>query len=230
MIGKKITTILSVVLFAGNGLYAVPVDKIFTSSGQILPGEEWENVFIHNDGTIVDMIGGDVDGIATYDASMVNVTGGHVNTLDALEFSTVNISGGYVYGLFGKNQSIVTFSGLAAGRTFGVEDWAILTITGGVLDYLGAMEQGTLNIRGGVVSDSLGAWDSANVNIYGYGFTYDPSGGSADGGQLRGFYLNGSSFILDLYGAQTYTHINLVPEPATLLLLGFGIFVLRQKR
>ncbi len=36
---------------------ALPVDKDFTSSGQILPGEEWNNVSIYNDATIVDMLG-----------------------------------------------------------------------------------------------------------------------------------------------------------------------------
>ncbi|MHC4705729.1 MAG: hypothetical protein ACYS8I_01410, partial [Planctomycetota bacterium] len=45
------------------------LDKTFTSSGQILPGEEWNSVHIYNDDTVVDMLGGFVEGMATYDAS-----------------------------------------------------------------------------------------------------------------------------------------------------------------
>ena len=219
---------MMVVLLPAAGASAYP-DKYFYSSGQILPGEHWNNVYIYNDDTVVDMLGGGADGIGTYDASTVNIVDGYVNTLATQEFSRANISGGYVYSLFGMGQSTATVSGLAAGRTFGVEDWATLTITGGTLENICARDQGILNLRGGVVSESLGAWNSAVVNIYGYGFTYDPDGGAFDGGQLRGFYLNSSPFSIDLYGVQTYEHLNLIPEPASIFLLGFGVLALRRK-
>ena len=74
-------------------------DITFTSSGQILPGEEWGNVYIYNDDTIVDMLGGLADSIGAYDESTLNVLAGYVSTLDAREFSTANVSGGQVYGL-----------------------------------------------------------------------------------------------------------------------------------
>ena len=55
----EVKTILAVAIFCFTAvqLYAVPIDKIFTSSGQILDGEEWNNVSIYNDATIVDMLG-----------------------------------------------------------------------------------------------------------------------------------------------------------------------------
>jgi hypothetical protein len=76
---KVITIVASaaILCFTASELTAVE-DKIFTSSGQILPPEEWSNVYIYNDDTIVDMFGGLVDGIATYDASTLNITGGLV--------------------------------------------------------------------------------------------------------------------------------------------------------
>ena len=220
----------AIILFMACQLYAVPEDKIFTSSGQILPGEEWGNVYIYNDDTIADMLGGLVDGIGTYDASMVNVIDGSVNTLEGHEFSTANISGGYVYGAHALDHSVVNFSGDASSVTIGAGDFGTLNMTGGIADNVGASYSGTLNLYGGIIEDSLGASREAVINVYGYGFVYDPTAGSFDAGQLTGFWLDDTPFTIDLYGVETYSHINLVPEPATVLLVSLGSLMLRRYR
>jgi len=228
----KIITILavSIISFTTPELTAVE-DKIFTSSGQILPGEEWNNVYIYNDDTIVDMLGGDVDGIGTYDASTINVTGGHVNTLDALEFSTANISGGFVYGLNAKNNSIVNFSDDAQALSLGSGgDLSTVNMIDGITEYLRAGNCGIINLYGGVVSEYLNAWDSSTVNIYGHSFNYNPAGGSWNGGQLTGFYLDDAPFTIDVYDMQTYSHVNLIPEPASLVLLAIGCLLIKRKK
>jgi len=209
----KIITILSaaiILFFTASELTAVE-DKIFTSSGQILDGEEWENVYIYNDDTIVDMLGGTIDGIATYDASTVNVTGGHVNTLEALEFSSANISGGSVYGVFTWDHATTALStggnitSLGAGGELGT-----VNMSGGTTVFLRAGDSGIINLYGGNVTNYLNAWDSATVNIFGYNFNYDPVAGSWGGGQLTGFWNDDTAFTIDLYGSETYSHINLV--------------------
>ena len=205
-------------------------DKIFTSSGQILDGEEWSNVYIYNDDTIVDMLGGDVDGIGTYDASTVNVTGGHVNTLDALEFSTANISGGFVYGLNAKNNSIVNFSDGASGVSIGAGDFGTLNMYGGITEFLRAGDYGIINLYGGHVTDSLNSWGSATVNIFGYDLFKTSSGGRYGYGQVYGFFADGSSFNIDFNTSETYPHINLIPEPCSLLLLALGCLFLKRKK
>ncbi len=101
---------------------------------------------------------------------------------------------------------------------------------GGTAEYLGAIDSGTVNIYGGLITESLGAWNDAVVNIYGYDFNYDPMGGSRDGGQLTGFWLDSTAFIIDLYGTDTYSHINLIPEPCSLLLLALGCLFLKRKK
>jgi hypothetical protein len=221
----------AIILFMACQLYAVPEDKIFTSSGQILPGEEWGNVYIYNDDTIADMLGGLVDGIGTYDASMVNVIDGSVNTLEGHEFSTANISGGGVYSVFTWDHAKTNLSdggsitSLGAGGAFGT-----VNMTGGITEYLRVGDSGSINLHGGIVSEYLNAWDFATVNIYGYGFNYDPSAGNWNGGQLTGFYLDDTTFTIDLYDAQTYNHINLIPEPATFLLMSLGSLILIRHR
>jgi len=227
----KIIAILAtavILSFTASELTAVE-DKIFTSSGQILDGEEWNNVSIYNDDTIVDMLGGDVHSIGTFDASTINFSGGHVLTLSALEFSTANVSGGIVAGLDALNHSTVNFSDIAIGGTIGAREFGTLNMTGGITDLIGANDSGILNLYGGLITESLGAWNEAVVNIYGYDFNYDPMGGSLDGGQLAGFWMDGSAFVIDLYGTETYSHINLVPEPSSLILFALGAWLVRRK-
>jgi hypothetical protein len=221
--------VVLIVLTAGPILRAV--DKTFTSSGQIVAGEEWDNVYVYNDGTIVDMLGGILDSIVTHDASTLNVFDGQVSTLSALQFSTASIFGGSVDGAYAWDQSAVTLSdsgsvlSLSARGTSGT-----VRMIGGVAEYIRVGDSGTANLFGGVVNNYLNTWDMGTVNIYGYGWSYDPSGGNWNGGLLSGFWLDDTPFAIDLYDPQTYNHINLVPEPTSLLLLAAGAVLLIRNR
>ncbi|MHC4625135.1 MAG: PEP-CTERM sorting domain-containing protein [Planctomycetota bacterium] len=226
----KIYVIMTgVVLLGAWSAQAVLTDKTFTSSGQILPGEEWGNVYIYNDDTIVDMLGGSADSMGTYDASTLNVLDGYVSTMEVMEYSRANVSGGNLGGVHALGNATVNFSGdatavlLSAGSEYG-----IVNMTAGTVDYLGAGDWGIINLYGGTISENVGATGSSTVNIYGYDFDYDPTAGAYDGGQLTGFWLNGSPFTLDLYGGETYSHINLIPEPSSLILLGAGVLFAKR--
>ena len=217
------------VLLAGARVYALP-DKTFTSSGQILPGEEWNSVYIYNDDTIVDMLGGFAEGIGTYDASTVNIIGGHVNTLDATEFSTANVSGGEVYGLWAEDSGTVKLFPNGTVFSLGASGSGTTYMTGGTTEYARAGDSSLMHLYGGAISNYLNAWDSATVNIYGYDFNYDPTAGAWNGGQLTGFWLDHAPFTIDLYDAQTYSHITLIPEPNTLIVLALGALFLTRKK
>ncbi len=83
-----------IVVLTGGRAHAV-LDKTFTSSGQILPSEEWDNVYIYNDDTIVDMFGGSIQAMHTFDSSIVNVYAGDILWgISTNNSSTVNIYGG----------------------------------------------------------------------------------------------------------------------------------------
>lgn len=203
---KLFVIIAGVILLSASQLYAE--DKIFTSSGQILPGEKWNNVYIYNDDTVVDMFGGLVDSIAAYETSTVNVTGGYVSTLDAREFSTANVSGGYVHGLHALDQASVYFSGNASTVALRADDFGTVNMTGGIADHISVYDSGTSNLYGGDI-DYIFARNSSVVNIYGCNLAKTSSGGRYGYGRVYGFWSDGTEFTIDLSGSETYSHINL---------------------
>ena len=224
---KMWITIATAILFAAGQAGAVLDDKTFTSSGQILPGEEWGSVYIYNDDTVVDMLGGSADYISTFDASTLNVFDGQAE-VGAFDYSTINISGGELSGVQAMDDATIYFSNAASSGWLDIYASGTINVTGGSSDFLRAGGSGTFNLHGGCVGDFLGAWDLSVVNVYGYGFSYDPLGGAREGGQLTGMWLNDTPFSIDLYDAQTYEHINLIPEPCTLALLALGTLLAKK--
>jgi hypothetical protein len=223
-----VTIGLAILIFSGSAM-AVE-NRYFYSSGKILPGEEWANVYVYNDSTVVDMNGGLVDSIGAFNTSTVNITDGLAYTIDAHDQSTINITGGHTYWPHAMDNSIITFSGNALAGNIIAFDSGKIIMTGGTTVYLGAGYSGTIDLYGGTVTESLYVGDLATINIYGHDFIYDPDGGASDGGQIRGFYLDNSEFVIDLNGEETYSHINFVPEPTSLLLFGLGALIVRRKK
>jgi len=179
--------------------------------------------------TTVDMVGGRCDEVQVFDASILNITGGTVQSLYLRDRSSANISGGKLRGVFAWDNTRVDFLGDARATSVGASDWATVNMAGGTVKYLGAGGRGTVNLYGGTVSEAVDTWDLGTVNIYGYDFDYDPGGGDYDGGRLTGFYLDGTAFAIDLDGTETITRMNLVPEPASLLLLSLGALFRRWR-
>ncbi|MHC4478553.1 MAG: PEP-CTERM sorting domain-containing protein [Planctomycetota bacterium] len=223
----SVGVILLVLVTCGQA-YAVG-DKIFTSSGQILPGEEWNNVSIYNDDTVVDMLGGNVDSMGSHDASTLNVFDGFVSTLVALEFSRINVSGGHVQGLSALDWATVIFSGTASVVSLSASgESGLAQMVGGTAEYVRAGDSGTLELYGGLVSDSLNAFGSSAVYIFGYDLVKTSSGGAYGYGQVYGAWLDQTPFNIDFSTQETYLHVNLVPEPSSLLLLAGGLLLLRR--
>jgi hypothetical protein len=84
------------------------------------------------------------------------------------------------------------------------------------------------NIFGGVM-EGVESWDNSHITIHGTGFNY-PYGPLTDkSGTLTGTLHNGQAINCYFH---TYDNgsIVLVPEPATIVLLGIGGFFLKRKR
>ena len=153
-----------------------------------------------------------------YNSAAVDMTGGDILSLDMLNSSTADISGGSItQGLYAWNNSTVNM-------TDGTIGW-----------NLDASDSSTVNLYGGEITDWLYATDDTVVNIYGYGFSYDPDAGGWNGGQLTGFWLDDTPFTIDMLDniavdSTYYDHVNLVPEPGSLIMICGGCLFLRKRK
>ena len=180
-----------VMLLLASQVQAIDVD--FYSDTTIEDGDVYDIVSVYDtppDFTTVDMFGGSVASLRTYDSSKANIYGGQI-LIDpqSRDSSTINI-----------------YSGVVICVSMIVWDSSTLNIYGGDLN----------------VSDSPYFSESSTVNIYGYDFNYD-------GWSLTGFLQDGSSFIFTELSPSNYAHINLIPEPATFLLFGLGVLLVRKQ-
>ncbi len=196
-------------------------------------GSEFNVVNVYDtspDHTTVDMTGGIVDQMSTYDFSTLNLTAGNISSLYARESSTANISGGSVYGIQTWDSAVVHFSATASATSIGAAgDFATLNMSGGATEYLGAGESGTVNLYGGSVTNSINAWDSGIVNVFGYDLAKTSSGGAYDYGQVYGFFMDSTPFSIEFSTSETYDHVNLIPEPGTLSLFALALLYLRKR-
>jgi len=102
---------------------------------------------------------------------------------------------------------------------------------GGQMNYFVANDNSIVNIYGGTINIGLGGGDNSEINLYAYDISITHTGGHWDVGQVTGkYYANDTSFIFDLWGPDTYLHINIVPEPATFLLLALGVLGIRRRK
>jgi hypothetical protein len=228
---KAITILVVVILLPVSQVQAIDVD--FYSDATIQDGDIYNSVRIYDTPpahTTVDMLGGLVDQMQTYDSSMLNVNGGVIYSLYAWNYSVANISSGSVYGVSACGYTTVNLSVTGNVTTLVARDSGTINMMGGTAEYLGAIDSGTFNLYGGLVTDSLSVGDFAHGNIYGYDLVKTSFGGRYGYGQVYGFWPDSTAFTIDLNGSETYSHINLIPEPCSLLLLALGCFFLKQKK
>jgi hypothetical protein len=230
---RAIITIGLVVMFFWGSANAIE-SKNFYSDGNIMPNEQWNAVSIYDTPpahTTVNMTGGNVSSMHTYDAIILNMTNGRIEQLYANEFSTVNVSGGFPgYGsMYAGEHSTINFSGTAEVLNAHALNDSRINITGGTIRWLDAGNEGTINIYGGDITE-VWTHENAFINIFGHHDLMKISSGGMNGfGFVQGYYNDLSWFRFDFSSAETYSHINLIPEPATILLLVVGGLFLRKK-
>ena len=189
---KIITILAAVMLLIVSQVQAIDVG--FYHDAVIDANDVYGIVRVYDtqpDTTTVDMYGGSIGELRTYDSSIVNIYGGELWwAINSYKSSTVNIYAGTV-----------------------------------MLEFLGVRDSSTLNIYGGNFSSGNAPVfsESSTINIYGYGFDYD-------GWTLTGFLQDDSPFIFTELTDLNYPHINLIPEPSSLLLLCVGTLMMRKRK
>ena len=151
------------------------------------------------------------------------VSGGNITgTLSVYDGGRLNVSGG-----------IVQNSLNAWGNS-------IVTVTGGNIDgYLQACGASTILYSGGQVQENFEMWGYGRLIVSGKNFAIDGNpvvfgeytcpGANCDG-LLTGQLISGENFANEFWIHGYLSKLILVPEPATLLFLGFGGMALLCKR
>ena len=157
--------------------------------------------------------GGEFDYFGTYDTSILNMTGGSVVDSGFKGSSQITMSGGYISGLFLQENATMNFSN-GEIRWFGIYHDATATFSGGSIEIISSRQDSDLTKHITFVADL----DSIDLT----------------GNLLTGNWLDGSGFsvtLLDQTGYDpVYSNINVIPEPATVLLFGLGAIGLHRRK
>jgi hypothetical protein len=102
---------------------------------------------------------------------------------------------------------------------------------GGTMDIFLVRHNSIVNIYGGNLSRLLVYGDeNGMVNLYAKDVVYHTTGGYWNNGWVEGLYLNDIHFDFDIPSIEVSSHINIIPEPTTILLLCIGSILLRKRR
>ncbi len=199
----------------------------------------------------INIFGGSIDyDFFAYDNTRLIISGGSIgDDLHIYDNTQVNMSGGHIMDDFTTyGSSHVIMSGGSIGYFLRANNNSQVKISGGTIaDDLYSLDNTLVTLSGGSIGDELRADDNGIIKIQGSEFLLD--GQPFDYGELTsilgGYFVNepcrhlngklsnGGLIDNDFYIGHD-AKIILIPEPATLLLLGFGCFPilsgLRRKR
>ncbi len=196
----KIITVILILLSISPVQAVYHID--FTEGyNQLDTTERVEHVYVFND-AILDVVNCNLGDLTGYNNTLINWYYGDIFTFGVSDNSIANIYGG--------NSNKTNFNIIVGGN--------------GTINLYDMSKDGaflTINFYPG---------QNGKLNIYARDVVYTPYSNDS-GGILSGQFLTekGTSFSIRTPD-DPFSHINIIPEPSTLLLLGTGCLLLRRRK
>ena len=246
---KKSIFLVILICYAGMAEGTVIFDDGWTHNITWLINDTvivYDDDFFGQTTTVNVLDGGKIGSLMTYENSIATVSGGTTYGITAFDNSIVTVSAGQIGDSFQAIQnSTVTLSGGSISDDLSVGENSIAVVSGGsVGGELITYNNSIVTVSGGLIGGIIkaGLWPticSTKITFKGTNFainghsvdygTFDTGGQDSVHGTITGTLANGDPLNNEFY-INGDSNIVLIPEPATLLLLGFGGLVLRKKR
>ena len=197
-------------------------------------------LYAYNNSSIY-MSGGQIDNnLAVRDDAFASFSNGHIVWhIDVYDNAEAVMSGGSLYGLRVHHNSNVTITGGIIEDRISVKDNAVVTLSGGLL------QNGPSNTSLSVSTNALIYLDGTGFEIDGISLhngdklsdfgqlipnsIYDYYTGRVTGILSDGSALNSDFMIFNTEFLLGIADIVIIPEPATLILIGLGSVIIRKK-
>ena len=189
------------------------------------PGEEFGSLVLHNNDSLF-MTGGEGDDLDLRDLSTATIE--NTNPI-------IGEEDGGIWEVFVSSTSTLDFNGGEINSIEALWDGTV-NMTGGILTTLEMHSESQAYLEGGLIenlaSDQtlLGGlpWEDALIHIFALDYLYD-----SPSNLLTGHWGDNSAFsinLIDIGTVPTYDYIefHIIPEPATLFLVGLGGMLLRS--
>jgi hypothetical protein len=215
-------------LRSGGGVYDVEVND--TSSFNMYDGSVDNIIYTaHSQGII---LGGTGTEINVTGESSVTLSGGIFENVNGEGDCSISVSEGQFQGLMFVNGGNYTLE-MSGGQTHVIDGSGLgyTTVSGGEIEFLVSNLSATVEVSGGLVSNLI-AGDYSNsglIVIHGTDFNYDYGYITDFSGTLIGTLESGESLLAE-FSRFGDAQILLVPEPATLLLVGIGAVMMRKRK
>jgi hypothetical protein len=168
-----------------------------------------------------------------FDSSIATlVNGADVHFLRAYNDSTASIFAGRVsLNMYSYDTAILNIKGGEIQYPYGYGS-STINITGGSMFLVRSEDLSSIHISGGFVKN-IATYDTSTTTFSGRNFR--GSGGLTISGNevlgtglLSGQWMDGSSFATEILYQSSGSTITIIPEPATLVIISFGILILRR--
>ena len=193
----------------------------FLTSGEpttvnILDGAKLDSTITGYNNSSINVLGGEVNTVSTHNNSTADISGGIVNAVDVFDNSTTAIAGGNVSSLWAWHSSTIDIFDGIVNLNLIPDHNSTVKIYGGWVNRLHASGSSTVTFFGQnfVLGDGLWLEDD---RLFGTGM-------------LSGQWVNGMEWTTEIGWNPETSTILLIPEPMTLLLLGFGGLALRRRK